>query len=95
MSATNWNPTATYSLIYSFLTERSHLKAAEAVKKAVKGVIDIKGGDQDVPTLPVILNQWKKLTAGHGKKATAPYVWCRPTILAFKLTTHSNQEQVG
>ena len=93
MSSTNRNPIATYSLIYSFLTERSHFKAAEAVKKAVKGVIDVQGGDQDGPTLPVILNQWKKLTAGQGRKATAPYVWYRYKILDFKLTTHSNRSK--
>jgi len=85
---------ATYSLIYSFLTERSHFKAAEAVKKAVKGTVDIKGGDLDGPALPAILNQWRKLTAGQGKKAKTPYVWYRPTILAFKLTAHSTQEKV-
>lgn len=57
------------------------------MKKAVKGVIEIKAGDKDGPTLPVILNQWKKLTAGQGKKAKAPYVWYWPTIPGSKLTT--------
>ena len=85
--STKRNSIATYSLIYSFLTERSHFKAAEAVKKAVKGVIEIKGGDKDGPTLPVILNQWKRLTAVQGKKATAPYVWYWPTVPGSKLTT--------
>lgn len=88
VSSANRDSTATYSLIHSFLTERSHFKAAEAVKKAVKGVIVIQSGDQDGPTLPTILSQWKKLTADQ-KGATAPYVWYQPTILGFGLTNHS------
>jgi len=87
MPSTERGSIVTYSLVYSFLTERSHFKAAEAVKKAVKGVIEIKGGDKNGPTLPAILKQWKKLTAGKGKKATAPYVWYRSAIPGSKLTT--------
>ncbi|KAF9647617.1 hypothetical protein BDM02DRAFT_3145651 [Thelephora ganbajun] len=59
----------TYSLIYSFLTERSHFKAAEAVRKAAKDVVTIEAGGRDEPTLPVIVKQWKKFTADQGKKA--------------------------
>lgn len=88
------NPIATYSLIYSFLTERSHFKAAEAVKKAAKGVIIIKGGDRDGPALPIVVKQWKKFMADQGKKATAPYVRYRPTILNLKLMVHSRQKRI-
>jgi len=56
------------------LTERSHSKAAEAVKKAAKGLVVIKGGSQDIPTLPTIVKQWKKFTADQGRKTTSPYV---------------------
>jgi len=89
MASTDKNSIATYSLIYSFLTERSHFKAAEAVKKAAKDVITIKGGGQDGPTLPIIVKQWKGFTAGQGKKTTSPYVWYRPTIPGFQLTAYS------
>lgn len=51
---------ATYTLIYSFLTERSHTKAAEAVKKAAKEIVVLKDGMKpDGPSLPEILKQWK------------------------------------
>lgn len=61
----------TYALIYSFLAERSHFKAAEAVKKAAKGSIVITGS-QDGPSLPLIVKQWRKFTTDQGKKAASP-----------------------
>ena len=76
--------TATYSLIYSFLTERSHFKAAEAVKKAAKDMVIVKG-HQDGPTLPVIVNQWKKFTTERGKE-TSPCVLGLTTSTTFNLT---------
>lgn len=94
MSSADGNLIATYSLVYSFLTERSHFKAAEAVKKAAKDVIVIKGGGQDGPTLPVIVKQWKKFTADQGRKATFPYVLCQPAILASNLRTTSDRSEL-
>ena len=64
--------------------ERSHFKAAEAVKKAAKDVIIIKG-DQDRPTLPVIVRQWKKFTTERGKEAS-PCVLGLTTSTTFNLT---------
>jgi len=89
MTSIDKNSIATYSLVYSFLTERSHFKAAEAVKKAAKDIIAITGSGLDGPTLPVIVNQWKKFMASQGKKATSPYAWYRPTIPGFQLTGYS------
>ena len=83
--STERNPIVTYSLIYSFLTERSHFKAAEAVKKAAKGTIIAKGCGQDGPSLPVIVEQWKKFVADQEKKPTSPYVRYQPMILRSKL----------
>jgi len=53
---------ATYTLIYSFLNQRSHTKAAEALKKAAKDIVVLKDGvKHDGPSLPDILKQWKLL----------------------------------
>lgn len=60
----------TYALIYSFLTERSHFKAAKAVKKAAKGGITITGS-QDGPSLPLIVKQWRKFAADPGGKVAS------------------------
>lgn len=62
----------TYSLIYSFLTERAHFRAAEAVKKAAKGITTVKSGSQGEPNLAIIIKQWKKFA--KGKKVASPYV---------------------
>lgn len=76
---TERNSIATYSLIYSFLTEQAHTKAAKAVKKAAKGITAVESSGQDGPSLPVIIEQWKKFT--EGKQAVSPYVWCPFTAL--------------
>ena len=55
------------------MTERSHFQAAEAVNKAARDVVVIKG-NQSGPTLPVIVKQWKKFAADQGKKVASPYV---------------------
>jgi hypothetical protein len=53
---------AAYSLIYSFLNERSHAKAAEALKKAAKDVVVLKSGvKHEGPSLLDILKHWKTL----------------------------------
>lgn len=74
MPSTERDSIVTYSLIYSFLTERSHFKAAEAVRKAAKDVITMKSYGKDGPSLPVIVKQWKKFAADQGKKTMSPYV---------------------
>jgi hypothetical protein len=57
-----------YTLIYSFLEERSHTKAAaRALKKAVNGVITLDDSTvHDGPTLQKILEEWRQLKAAAG-----------------------------
>ncbi len=51
-----------YTLIHSFLKEKSHIKAASALKKAVNGIITID--DKAVqPNLQKILEEWRELKA--------------------------------
>lgn len=51
---------ATYALIYSFLSTRSHEKAAAAVKKAVKDIVVLKDNVVvDGPSLDEIVRWWK------------------------------------
>lgn len=53
-----------YTLIHSFLKERSHTKAASALKRAVGGAITIDDGTQyNGPTLQKILKEWRELKA--------------------------------
>lgn len=56
---------ATYSLIYAFLTSKSHQKAAEALKKAAKDTVVLKDDvtTADQPSLEVIVKEWKELKA--------------------------------
>ena len=54
--------TDVYTLIHSFLKERSHTKAASALKKAVNGIVTIDDAAiHDGPTLQKILEEWKEL----------------------------------
>lgn len=54
---------ATYTLIYSFLKNQSHAKAAEAVKKAAKEFVVLKDGiDVEGPPLDEVVKMWKALT---------------------------------
>lgn len=56
--------TATYTLIHSFLTKQSHVKAAAALKKAVKDVVILKDEiETEGPQLDEIINEWKKAQA--------------------------------
>jgi hypothetical protein len=56
--------TDVYTLIHSFLKERSHSKAASALKKAVTGIITIDdGAEHEGPTLQKILEEWRELKA--------------------------------
>jgi hypothetical protein len=56
--------TDVYTLIHSFLKERSHTKAASALKKAVTGIITIDdGAEHEGPTLQKILEEWRELKA--------------------------------
>ncbi|KIL69971.1 hypothetical protein M378DRAFT_68989, partial [Amanita muscaria Koide BX008] len=65
---------ATYTLIYTFLTKRSHTKAAEAVKKAAKDVVVLKGElIQDGPTLDEIIREWKGRQLIEDKDSTSSY----------------------
>jgi hypothetical protein len=53
-----------YTLIHSFLKERSHTKAASALKKAVHGVIALDDSAvHEGPTLQKILEEWRELKA--------------------------------
>ncbi len=54
---------ATYALIYSFLTKQSHKKAAEAVKQAAKDIVVLKDGTAPVDaSLDEIVKKWKTLS---------------------------------
>jgi len=56
--------TDVYTLIHSFLKDRSHTKAASALKKAVTGTITIDdGAEYKGPTLQKILEEWRELKA--------------------------------
>lgn len=51
---------ATYTLIHSFLTKHSHVKAAQAVKKAAKDVVVLKDDiETNGPQLDQIIKEWK------------------------------------
>jgi hypothetical protein len=53
-----------YTLIHSFLKQRSHTKAASALKKAVHGAITLDDSAvHDGPTLQKILEEWRQLKA--------------------------------
>lgn len=63
-------PVATYTLIYSFLKTQAHIKAAEAVKKAAKDVVELKDDmEVDGPSLKEVVESWK---AAQGSKAKTP-----------------------
>ena len=79
----------TYSLIYSFLTERAHFRAAKAVKKAAKGIATVESGGQGEPNLSIIIKQWKGFA--EGKKVASPYVWYLLTVLRLKLRSVSGR----
>ena len=54
----------TYTLIHSFLLKQSHLKVAQALKKAAKNVVILKDDvDPEGPSLDVILKEWKSYCA--------------------------------
>ena len=54
-------------MIHCFLKERSHTKAASALKKAVDGIVTIDDAAvHDGPTLQKILEEWKELKAVAG-----------------------------
>jgi hypothetical protein len=55
-------------LVHAFLKERSHKKAASALKKAVTGIvtIDDKHDEHEGSTLLNILKEWRKLKAAAG-----------------------------
>lgn len=54
------NIAKTYTLIYSFLKKRSHPKAAEAVKRAAKGVVVLRDDiEHRGPELDEIVNEWR------------------------------------
>ncbi|KAF9014032.1 hypothetical protein BDQ17DRAFT_437403 [Cyathus striatus] len=64
LRAMDGNLATTYTLIYSFLTKQSQTKAAEAVKKAAKGVVVLKDDIKvDGPQLDEIIRQWKAAEA--------------------------------
>lgn len=73
--------TAIYTLIHSFLTKQSHVKAAEALKKAAKEVVVLKDGiDVEGPQLDEIIKQWKLLASKKTKSSQSSYVNYLTTI---------------
>jgi hypothetical protein len=73
--------TDVYTLIHSFLKERSHTKAASALKKAVTGIVAIDDGvEHEGPTLQKILEEWRELKAAADVTCVhRPYLF-RPPI---------------
>lgn len=62
---------AIYTLIYTFLTEKSLTKTAQALKKEVKDVVVLKDGlKPDGPSLETIFKQWKT-QEGQKKQPTS------------------------
>jgi hypothetical protein len=54
----------TYTLVHAFLKERSHKKAATALKKAVTGIVKIDDSvGHEGSTLLKILKEWRELRA--------------------------------
>jgi hypothetical protein len=54
----------TYALVHAFLKERSHKKAASALKKAATGIVTIDDNVQrEGSTLLKILKEWRELKA--------------------------------
>ncbi|KAG7092929.1 hypothetical protein E1B28_009234 [Marasmius oreades] len=63
------NLATTYTLIHAFLTKHSHSKAADALKKAARGVVVLKDGiETEGPQLDEIIQQWKTMTAKRLKE---------------------------
>lgn len=73
--------TDVYTLIHSFLKERSHTKAASALKKAVTGIITIDdSAEYEGPTLQKILKEWRELKAAADATCVqGPYLSLGPT----------------
>ncbi|KAI0256855.1 hypothetical protein BJV78DRAFT_312934 [Lactifluus subvellereus] len=54
----------TYTLVHAFLKERSHKKAASALKRAATGIVTIDDSAQhEGSTLLKILREWRELKA--------------------------------
>lgn len=54
------NMAAIYTLIYTFLVQKSLTKTAQALKKEVKGVVVLKDGVKpEGPSLVDILHEWR------------------------------------
>jgi hypothetical protein len=81
----------TYKLVHTFLAERSHKKAASALKQAVNGIATIEDGvDHKGPTLQQILKEWKELKAAAGAEESTSTssdsgVYTRARTLLFSL----------
>ena len=66
--------TATYTLIYSFLKTQAHTKAADAVKKAAKDVVELKDDmEVDGASLKEVVKSWKA-TQSPKKAKPSKYV---------------------
>jgi hypothetical protein len=60
---------ATYSLIHDFLVKQGQSKAAQAVKKAAKGVVELSEGiSQSGLSLEEIVREWKSLKSAAKEK---------------------------
>jgi hypothetical protein len=78
------SPTATYTLIYAFLTDKSLTKTAQALKKEVRDVVVLKDGlKPESPSLDVILQQWKSR-----EEQTNKPIACVPMIISCGRHAH-------
>lgn len=74
---------ATYTLIYSFLSKRSHVKAAQAVKKAAKDLISLEDITLEDPQLDTIVDEWRKSHPKLDAAIKAPSLYVTSTSSSF------------
>ena len=74
----------TYTLIYAFLTQHNHLKAAKNFRKSAQPIVDLKDGPKlDRPALEDIVKQWKVFIQRAPSPPSSTYGF--PTIHRFSM----------
>ena len=89
--------TDVYTLIHSFLKDRSHTKVASSLKKAVTGIITIDdGAEYKGPTLQKILEEWRELKAAADAMCVQrPYLFPWPRSCYPSRDTSSSDSSSG
>jgi hypothetical protein len=76
---------ATYALIYSFLLAHSHVKAAAAVKKAVKDIVVLKENvPADDDSLDKIVKWWKGKKVADASVNLCSIAWHSCSLLSIQ-----------